>query len=80
MRGCLRGIGANLQISVGAGGRGGLLGGLFEEPGGGCADEGEDGGPAEDVNVGHEGGLLLQEAVHEAEGAWARLGWANPVA
>lgn len=50
-----------------------MLGGLLEEPGGGGADDGEDGGPAEDVNVGHEGGLLHHEAVEQPEGAGARL-------
>ena len=63
-----------------AGGWGDVLCGFLEEPGSGSADEGEDGGPAEDVDVGHEGGLLLQEAVHEAEGAWARLCGADAVA
>src|ERR1035441_9840464 len=50
---------------------------FFEEPGGGGADKGQHGGPAEDIDVGHEGGLLLHEAVEESEGAWAGLGGAD---
>ena len=36
-------------------GWGGVAGGLFEEPGGGGAEEGEDGSPAEDVDIGEQG-------------------------
>ena len=50
---------------------------LLEEPGGPGADEGQHGGPAEDIDVSHEGGLLLHEAVEESEGAWAGLGGAD---
>ena len=46
---------------------------LFEEPSGAGAEEGEERGPAEDVDIGHEGGLLLHEAVEHAEGAAAAL-------
>ena len=59
-------------------GRGFSVGGrLFEEPGGGGAEEGQQGGPAEDVDVGHQGGLLLHEAVDQSEGAGAGLGGAD---
>jgi len=62
-----------------AGRRCGGLFGLFEEPGGGGADEGQERRPAEDVDVGHEGGLLLHEAVEEAQGAGAASGGAEAV-
>src|SRR5271170_3779374 len=58
MGGCLRGICAQARISVSAGGWGYVLCGFLEEPGGAGAEEGQQSGPAEDVNVGHEGGLL----------------------
>ena len=52
----------------------GVFDGLFEEPDGCGAKEGQDGGPAEDVDIGHERGLLLHQAVEQAHGAGAALG------
>ena len=45
---------------------------LLEHPRGASADDGQHGGPAEDIDVGEQGGLLLHEAVDEAERTGAR--------
>ncbi len=53
---------------------------LFEQPRGASANQRQHSGPAEDVDVGEQGGLLLHEAVDEAEGARARGARAHAMA
>lgn len=57
--------------------RGGGFDGLLEEPHGCGAEEGQERGPAEDVHVGHQGGLLLHHAVEQPYGTGAALGTAE---
>ena len=52
----------------------GKLDGLLEEPYGSRAEECQHRGPSEYVHIRHQGGLLLHQAVNQAEGAGARLG------
>ena len=60
------------QISVRARRRGGECRRPLEEPGCGGADERQDCGPAENIDVGAHGCLLLHEPVDEAKGAGPR--------
>lgn len=57
--------------------RGGGFDGLLEEPHGCGAEEGQERGPAEDVHVGHQGGLLLHHAGEQPHGTGAGLGTAE---
>src|SRR5271170_3111678 len=66
--------------SMRAGRRCCVLGRLLEEPDGSGAKERQDGGPAEDVHVGQEGGLLLHLVVEESKTAGAGGGGAQMVA
>lgn len=50
---------------------------FFEQPRSASADHGQHGGPAKDIDIGEHGGLLLHQAVDEAEGTGARARWAQ---
>ena len=55
----------------------GVLDGLLEEPYGSGAEKGQQRGPAEDVDIGQERGLLLHQA--DRAGRRSRGGrWARP--
>ena len=60
--------------------RGGVPGLLLEEPRRSRANERKDCGPAENIDVGPESGLLLHEAIDEAKGAGPRAAGADAVA